>query len=434
MVAILETPPTIERNTDEELLYLGFGEEAYHNTDPMYEDGNRPTDRLHSLLQSSENRAARHQMMLNLALFEEGLQRAKKGEVDLAIEIKKIIRDLRINQARALKEPGQAKERFRQLKFLYNLGHNGGLFEHLDEAHGTASRFFTEIGPHLYSEKRGRLLTARQTYLMEFVAATHDLPKLLGDLNAQIDPDHEVIYQQIIGKYAEGHYFIASNGQKITLTAEDVQFITGVVGMHEDIWREETFAQQVSSFEHEIDPAIDLNEAIERGRMIFHFVDIFGNALEFNEHRELMIKDEAAFEARFIDLFRRHLQMPIKVEGGPKSQDWTRGKVFRPQWGLEGVAGLTHTFTALFEGWGIKINPTLIQKVEAGIAQVLNEALIAANEVLDHKSDTAYSYAIKNQQTYSPEELTSKKQTLETELRAKRDTILHVRAKMQTAA
>jgi len=387
----IETSQTItpELAAESDITYLGFSAAAYDNENPMYEDGHRPLDRIAKL-----NPTAREQMTRNVTEFDDAMSQADIN-VDIAIEMKKIIRDMRIRQAREFGIPNNAtpgqineleKKRFKSLKFLYNLGRNGGLFEHLDETRQSAVHFFNGLKDQLNSGKYGELLTPKQVELIEFVAATHDLPKLLGDLNAQTDCDHEIIYREILSKHLKGHFFMTSSGEKITIDEDDVIFVTEVVGMHEDIWREKTFAAQVDSLTTPLaeDPKARLEQQIKRGRMLFHIIDIFGAALQFNAEGQLVIQDMQAFQLRFVDLFRRHLNLPIKaLSGNKKEEDWQRGKVLRPQWGLEGVSGLNGTFRALKDGWGIDVSPELIKDVAQQILNVLTEAEVAAQDALD---------------------------------------------------
>jgi hypothetical protein len=103
---------------------------------------------------------------------------------------------------------------------------------------------------------------------------------------------------------------------------------------------------------------------------------------------ELKIVNEDAFEARFIDLFKRHIKLPIG--------DWAKGKVFRPQWGLYGVAGLTSTFRILKDEWGINVDPNLTISVQDGITGVLKAAENTIIELQGESSSEELSRKLKS--------------------------------------
>lgn len=365
--------------------FLTFSESDYLNG-ISYSREDSPTTRIDNLISKKENLEARAQMAINIGLLEKGLQVLdKEGSFDrYDYRLKALFLGIALESKNA------------NLAFLKGLYQHGELFQHLDEVNETVANISSGLSKNLSSE-RGKLLTERQLLLMEFTGSTHDLPKLLGSMNAQIDSDHEVIYRKIIGKHLVGKSFVASNGETIVFEAKDVDFITGLSGFHEDIWREKAFSEQHNSFKEEFDPdkPENLDKAVERARMIFHFEDIFGNAIGFNDLDELCVKDdeksEKAFQDRFIDLFRRHIQLPIQIAGGEKKDNWSRGKVFRPEWGLNGVAGLIQTFSQLDSGWGVKVNPELIKKVQGAIEQVLKEALTAAYDALENE-ETKYEF------------------------------------------
>ncbi len=375
-----------EKLIPNETRFLGFKESDYLNG-IFYSPEDSPTTRIDKLISIKENFEAREQMAINIGLLERGLEVLDKEESfdRYDLRLKALFLGIALESKNA------------NLVFLKGLYKPGELFQHLDEVNQTVTSISSGLSKYLNSHERGQLLTERQLLLMEFSGSTHDLPKLLGSMNAQIDSDHEVIYRKIIGKHLLGKSFVASNKETVIFSAEDVRFIIGLSGFHEDIWREKAFSEQHNSLKEKFEPdkPENLNKAVERARMIFHFEDIFGNSIGFNEQGELCIKDDEksdkAFQDRFVDLFRRHIQLPIQIIGGDKKDNWSRGKVLRPEWGLNGVAGLVQTFTELQSGWGIKVHPDLIKKVQGAIEQVLKEALAAAEDALKNP-ETKYEF------------------------------------------
>lgn len=364
---------TSEQWSRTELIFLGFDPTDYGSRD-MYESGNSPSDRIERLMKTPGSEMARENLYKNIEELDTRLSTFPEDTLNFDQVIKQTVIDIVIENADDKVAAGM---------FIKSLDEPSKLFKHLQETRNAVVNFSKGINQNLEGS-RGQLLTIRQLLLMEFVATTHDLGKLLGSMNAQIDSDHEVIYKNVIGKYLVGKSFISSQGALI-FEEDDVRFIVGLASFHEDLWREETFAEQTDSLKRQFDPKKDVNGAIERARMIFHFIDICGEAIGFDNNGLLAIKNNEDFEERFVDLYRRHIKLPIKIEGGEKSQDWTRGKVSRAKWALGGVTGLTWTLDLLRKGWNIKVSPNLIDKFEWAIIRVLNEAEVASVSVIKNK-------------------------------------------------
>lgn len=373
-------PRTVEKErleTDEvELMYLGFGSEAYRSNNPMYEDFKRPDNRINTVVAKTGGKEAREQLQRNVETLREEIVKADPGK-DFAGEIKRIITEIS-------RSSGVASE-----EFIKSLDDKGGLFQHLDETQGETVKFFAAFQKFADFKKMGPLFSSHQQILVEFAAKTHDLAKLLGTMGAQIDPDHEIIYSRIICPAMIGKTFTPANGKTITFRQEDADFVAGLVGFHEDIWREKTFADQVSSLQKSFNTEENPEMAVQRARMIFHIMDIFGNALEFDEGGTIVIGNKDDFQSRFVGLFRRHINLPIKATEG-KGEDYTKGKVFRPEWGFYGVAGLIGTLNELKIGWGINTDPSVIVKVQGGIMGVIEEAIKDAKGVLAGDKDSNY--------------------------------------------
>ncbi|KKT39955.1 hypothetical protein A3K29_03770 [Candidatus Collierbacteria bacterium RIFOXYB2_FULL_46_14] len=382
-----------EKKFDYEVIYLGQSENSYRE-----DCASSPSikERLAKLLENTNNRKARELMLravlrLDYVLTESDSKNDKRS---YDIQLIETVRQIATDMVQVLPVGDQEGAR----KFIGNLDKSPWLFSHLDETGHSIADFFENTRQVTTGENE--LLSSRQMELMEFVGRTHDVCKLLGGLNAQIDPDHEIIYREIIGRHLEGKTFTTKSGHTIVFDKDDVDFIKGVVELHEDIYREEGFAHQAESLKKE-NNSRDLEVAIARGRTILHFVDIFGDAVRFQDG-VLKIVDQKAFEKRFIDLFRRHIKLPIvstdtkiiTVDGIDQEKtfitDWSLGKVFRPQWGEHGVAGLTWTFGLLKDEWGINVDPALIPAVQNGIIQVLEEAVDAIEGV--RRGDPKYHY------------------------------------------
>ncbi len=362
--------------------YLGLGESAYDD-EFDYAKGETIADRIEQLLKDIPgSKEARKKMTANVKRLGEKLAEADEA-VFFDDFLKQTIKNIVLEAAEG------AEEKRKTSDFFVFLESKGQLFAHLDETGGSSVAFFDSIKQIISKDNNeGGLLGERQVDLLEFIALTHDLPKLLGGLNAQIDPDHEVIYREVIGKYMLGKKFKTKRGEIITFGEEDVKFVKQVAGAHEDIWREDQFARQTKSLEKSSQASEETY--VDRARCLFHFLDIFGNAVRFDERKVLTIVDREAFKARFIDLYQRHIKLPISPRD-ERDIDWTKGKVNRAEWGLHGVAGLTWTFKAL-ESWGVKVDANLVKEVQGGILEVLKKAKSSLRD------------SLKSQQRYLPNE------------------------------
>ncbi|MEP7166662.1 MAG: hypothetical protein ABI758_01635 [Candidatus Woesebacteria bacterium] len=245
---------------------------------------------------------------------------------------------------------------------------NGGLLAHLQETAAAArdmSARFRELHVSVLSNRQMLLLS-------EAAAPLHDVIKLLGSPNAQIEADHEHVMAEIFEKIAVGKRIVAlGQGDEQILTTEDVRFLAGIVGKHEDVYREEEFAAFTQSFKQEMGTNIDDPIAIERGRMLFHLIDLFGRATDITKEGEFVIVDQEKFKDRYVNLFRRHIKLPIQG-----SFDWSKGKMFRPLWGLYAEHSVKETLFALGE-YGITVRPETIDRIVGSIQNVLVEAKIA---------------------------------------------------------
>lgn len=359
-------------NNEELLRYLGYGREEYEK-EFDYAEGDTPDERIDELLKKQENREARKKMVHNIVDFDKALTELEANGEAFTQPFDEVLRNLAYQIAYdAAMDLKDEEERTKTLKFLAKITEPPWLFAHLDETGESIDALFTN------ARRNGReqILEPRKQILMKFVALTHDLGKLMGSMNAQIDPDHEVFYRKIIGKHLEGKSFGG-----IIFDEKDVEFITAVAGFHEDIFREEEFAYQATALvkTNVITPEIE----VARARTLFHFTDIFGNAVRV-EKGQLKIVNEGEFKKRFLDLFQRHIKLPILDASGV---DWSPGKVTRPEWGKHGVAGLTWTFDILSSDWGIALDPNLKAAVINGIEDILDKAEMAILGVNENNPD-----------------------------------------------
>ena len=358
-----------EEKPGKDLRYFGLGRECYYRVYRYVTQKDSPDWRIDQILEDPIRKEARRLMFDNVVELEKQL-----SDLDLLYDpnvsyetyLYSISRKIAEDSAKLLPED----DRNKALGFLKKLDDDGMLFDHQRSTRNCISSFFKESS-RLSPLSKG-ILPKSKHGLLEVAGMIHDTAKLMGGLNAQIDSDHEVIFKGVIGKHLVGKSFRLENGEMIILDSKDVGFITSVVGFHEDIWREADFAKQAESLKRSKD-SNDPEVQVQRARTIMHFIDIFGSAVSFKDGA-LSIVDNDAFKKRFIDLFQRHIQLPISGTESQSGVDWTLAKVFRPQWGMYGVAGLTHTFSMLQTEWGINVDPNLIGSVQHAILNVLEQA------------------------------------------------------------
>jgi len=360
----------------------GIDKNSYLDPSVHYDEGDSPDDRLKRHLLNKENREAREVMSQNIKDLIVDLQEATDNphpEISFDIQLINVVETIAICSANQI--PLEDKKRS-TLRFISKLRQEGNLLYHLREAGDSFYEFFQKVNKG--KAETEQILKPRHATLLEFVGRTHDICKLLGSANAQIDPDHEVIYKNIVGKFLVGKTFTPTSGETITFTEADVKFITEVVGLHEDIWRESSFANQANSLKK--DTQEEDIDYVRRARSLMHFIDIFGSAVRF-DGETLKIVNEEAFKSRFIDLFQRHIRLSIGIVNSNSDKelvDWTIGKVYRPKWGLHGVAGLTWVFESLKE-WDVQVDDELIKSVQSGISEVLFNASASIVDALTNQ-------------------------------------------------
>lgn len=195
-----------------------------------------------------------------------------------------------------------------------------GLGAHLKEIKIFSQKLFlTEDGKSRFPG----MLTDRQAFLLaNVVAPIHDLAKYFDPTDrGQIIPDHEAIIAALVRNTFVGkHIPLYADGKTlIILTQEDVEFIEGVVGDHENIYKEEGRRNFASS-----------PSAIERAKALFFIADTMTGVLQ--ERDGIFYIDKDMLGERFGNLMERHLD-------GVKEH--------RPEWVLSTVEDLLATLDIL---------------------------------------------------------------------------------------
>ena len=205
---------------------------------------------------------------------------------------------------------------------------------HLKEAQAFARLLvFNERG-----EPRFSWMTTQQAfYFSNVIAPLHDLFKYLGPPNAQVMQDHELLMGHVFSDFLTkasveiGIDTITGKPILSPISPEDLRMIGGVIGSHENIFRE---ADQKDLAEA-TDIADRSKRLIRQMSSLFFFVDVFTGVMEFDAKQGEMRINEQQLEKRFGDLYERHMN--------------TTGKVFNPEWGFASVQKLFGTISEIAE-------------------------------------------------------------------------------------
>lgn len=195
----------------------------------------------------------------------------------------------------------------------------GGLGRHLKEVEEFPTEFlFDSQGESRFPS----VISTRETQLfVNVIAPMHDVLKFLGTYDAQVTPDHEIMIKKLVTDHFTGKH-VKLAGKQETLTQEDTAFIAGIVGDHENIYKEEGRANFINS-----------DSRLERAKALFFVADTLTGAIRLNNDGSFSI-DRDQLRTRFTDLYFRHI-------------DLEKGKVFRPQWGESSIGDLLSTITTL---------------------------------------------------------------------------------------
>lgn len=226
-------------------------------------------------------------------------------------------------------------------------------FDHLETKHlagvkADLTSLLGSIGDTLHLSKR------QQELLINFVGPLHDLLKLLGDFdsNMQAVPDHEEFVAYIVKQF----------GKKFGLSDEDVAFISELVGDHENIFKEKNRDGFISSK----DPLLE-------GKAVFFVSDVLTNVFSFTEvdGQKSLVMKEAELKSRFEDLAFRHMD---KIEG----------KVFRPEW-IPFALTDVEAFLRHLSNHSIQVDPSILHKMTlAGLSAMSRAA--DRNEFTEYES------------------------------------------------
>ncbi len=378
---------------------------------PMYQDrvGVAPEDqeeaRIQKLIDNPKSLKERENMSANFAKLRQRLDAltVEQRQQSFPVLLREIVLQIKQEEIDAVLD--ESERAVQQNSFDFLKTKSGGLISHLSETKQASSNMVeamlqtnsAAIAEFEASDKSGtpprkfeEFMSHRQSELLRLVVAeTHDLLKFMGNPPGHIDSDHEHMLQFIIEKYAVGMRVdglgsaTGDDEDASLVTSEDAKYIGGVIGFHEDIWREKVFAEKVDTALHGETSSVE--GQIDRTIGLFHIIDLFGNSLSLNQgdgglpRLDITTENEKAFVDRFIDLFRRHINMPVGEDFDPrdpltKEKNWTRGKVTRPEWGPQAVEAITAVFTSLEEGSLLAVDNKIFAYVIEGVKMVLAEA------------------------------------------------------------
>lgn len=181
------------------------------------------------------------------------------------------------------------------------------------------------------------------TMLVEVIAPSHDLLKLLGSPFEQNVSDHEVL----IGRLFE------ETGHAMKYDEAERKFGSGVFKNHENIYKE----QGRTNYSLSADP-------VERAVAIFGLIDSVGEAL-MNDHGQLAF-NERNLELRFTDLVRRHIDRKIYKLEKP-----------RPEWIISTVLDFRQTLKTLREEYGLVMDSRMPDQLVQATIKAIDQTLAA---------------------------------------------------------
>lgn len=207
--------------------------------------------------------------------------------------------------------------------------------------------------------KMPHTLSDREAWLLAYVVAPlHDMLKYLGTPEAQLIADHEILTAALVRET-----FLGKRVEGSELKEADVAFVAGVVGDHENIFKELGRVDFIRS-----------EDVVKRGKAVFFILDVMTGVLEDSHGANegvttapqdvgVLMIDERLLTERFIDLYARHVHSAER-------------KVFRPQWGVHTVRDLLSTLAELEAKDGLRIESGyrtfLIDKTIGILREALN--------------------------------------------------------------
>jgi hypothetical protein len=227
------------------------------------------------------------------------------------------------------------------------------LTKHLNEAGSEGVKWVSIIAESTDEYGRTYLNSRQMELFSNYAAPIHDLMKWLGTPDMQSMSDHE----NMIG------YVVATYFGEMGMSKEDVEFLTKVVGDHENIFKEEGRRGWALSQ----DPA-------ERAKALFFVADVLTGVTEMHSDGVLRVNLPAIRE-RFTDLYFRHIE----------------GKVFRPEWGVAAVSDLIAFFSGLEDRFNINTDHDFyLNIVDAALAAIDEYNPVVKNE--DQKNEVIAAY------------------------------------------
>jgi hypothetical protein len=229
------------------------------------------------------------------------------------------------------------------------------LLNHLSEVTAVATcLLLDEQGnsrfPMLISDRVARLTAS-------VVAPLHDLAKFLGSMKSQVIPDHEVLMAEVVQSTFIDKTIVDKFGI-IRLSTEDVEFVSSLIGDHENIFKEDTRSMFIHG-----------TVEIDRAKALFSLIDTLGAAIQ--QRGSGWVLEPSALEERFGDLCFRHL-------------DLVNGKIFRPKW-IEFASSDMITTLARLEECGLRrdsddadarFQDQIIATAEGAVTRALREDVL----------------------------------------------------------
>ncbi len=197
------------------------------------------------------------------------------------------------------------------------------LEKHLNEVKATCATLKELVAAHPDADGNPYLTPEEMKLMVDYVAPLHDILKLLGAPNVQAIPDHEVFAGYIVNTYFE----------KLGFTPQEVAFIAGVIGNHENIFKEKERDKYSSS-----------EKSVDRGVALFFIAD--GLTGVVSEENGVIKLDPAQLDERFGKLYVNHMDPETRKVALP-----------RPEWGFSTVKDYLATFDTLEAKYGFKFDP-----------------------------------------------------------------------------
>lgn len=221
-----------------------------------------------------------------------------------------------------------------------------GLIDHLNEVHRATAVVAEFLRPLKNINGESYLTSEQIDLLVNEVAPTHDLLKLLGGPGDQNISDHEVL----IGRLAKESY------PKRGFSPEATHFVEGVLKNHENIFKEEGRRNYSTS----VDP-------IERALAVFSMLDCGGEA--FINRNGLLAFDTNKLALRFTDLARRHIDRAVYKLDRP-----------RPEWIVTTVVDFLQTFKTLRNIYHLNFDGQMPQQLVLAAIAAIDQTLEAQRE------------------------------------------------------